>query len=252
MSLVNAWRFAAPRALAALVLAAPLLSLLPAGAGAQGNAPVQRDAPGQKPSPDPKDRTPPGKGAPSGPGEPKTEAKRPALRMPGASIPSDAAARARLLRDLYAMLAAAEDQDNANTIVNGIEHVWQAGAGDTVRVLIERAAKVAGEERPDLALRLLDAVTRIAPDYPEGFNRRAVVYYSLNEYGRALADLRHALALDPNHFKALEGLGQILRETDQKKAALEVYRRLHAVHPHAQGLKSALDELERSVAGQGT
>ena len=38
---------------------------------------------------------------------------------------------------------------------------------------------------------------------------------------RALGDLRRALALDPNHFKSLDGLGQILREIGQKKAGAQ-------------------------------
>jgi len=59
------------------------------------------------------------------------------------------------------------------------------------------------------------------------------------------------LALDPNHFKALDGLGQILREIGQKKAALEVYRKLISVHPYWAGAKEAMIELERDVKGQG-
>ena len=143
-----------------------------------------------------------------------------------------------------------EDQESANLIAGSIEHVWSAGGGDTVNLLIERAGKAASEERPDIALRMLDTVTRIAPDFAEGFNRRAYVYYSINEYERALGDLRRTLALEPNHYKALEGLGQILRETGQKKAALAVFKRLMAVHPFASGVKSAVEELEHEVGGQ--
>jgi tetratricopeptide (TPR) repeat protein len=177
---------------------------------------------------------------------------RRAAKPPGASIPDDPVKRARLLKDLYAFLATAEDQEAANQIAEAIERVWMSAAGDTVLVLLDRAVKSAASERPDLALSMLDTVTRIAPDFPEGFNRRAYVYYSLNEYERALGDLRRVLAMEPNHYKALEGLGQILRDTDQKKAALEVYRRLVLIHPFAQGAKSTLEELERTVAGQGS
>lgn len=229
-------------ALAASTLAGAVACLCLAHAGgvlAQGATPAPKDK---------QERQPPSADDKSG----KAPQKRLQLRAPGASIPDNPVQRARLKRDLYAMLAAAEDQESATTIANSIERIWGAGVGDTAQVLMERAAKAAAAERPDLALRLLDTVTRIAPDFAEGFNRRAYVYYSINEFERALGDLRRVLALDPNHYKALDGLGQILRELGQKKAALDVYRKLHAVHPFWPGAKTTLEELERTVAGQGT
>jgi tetratricopeptide (TPR) repeat protein len=67
----------------------------------------------------------------------------------------------------------------------------------------------------------------------------------------ALGDLRRALALDPNHFKALDGLGQILREIGQKKAALKAFKQLLEVHPYWSGAQQLVDELAREVEGQG-
>jgi len=63
--------------------------------------------------------------------------------------------------------------------------------------------------------------------------------------------LRRALALDPNHFKALDGLGQILREIGQKKAALKAFKQLLEVHPYWSGGQQLVDELAREVEGQG-
>jgi tetratricopeptide (TPR) repeat protein len=72
-----------------------------------------------------------------------------------------------------------------------------------------------------------------------------------NEIELALGDLRRALALDPNHFKALDGLGQILREIGQKKAALKAFKQLLEVHPYWSGAQQLVDELAREVEGQG-
>ena len=181
----------------------------------------------------------------------KGKAKKPKLRMPGASIPIDPAKRARLLKDLYAFLATAESADSAKMISDAIERVWSIDAGDTVRLMFDRAEKASAAKNNALALRMLDIVTRIAPDFPEAFNRRAFLHYQQNDVERALGDLRRAIALDPHHYKALDGLGQILREIGRKKEALAVYRQLQAVHPHATGAKSALDELTREAEGQG-
>ncbi len=55
----------------------------------------------------------------------------------------------------------------------------------------------------DLAIKLLDAVIAIKPDYVEAWNRRATVYYLKQDYGHSLADLREVLAREPRHFGAL-------------------------------------------------
>jgi tetratricopeptide (TPR) repeat protein len=181
---------------------------------------------------------------------PAPSAKAP-RRAPRALIPESAAERALLLDELYAHLATAGSEEIAQLTSQAIEHVWLKSGSDTVNLLMERALKAVNEKKADLALKLLDGVVELAPDYAEGWSRRAYVLYTRNEFGRSLGDLRRVLALDPNHFKALDGLGQVLRELDYKKAALQVYRRLLEVHPYMSGAKAAVDELAREVEGQG-
>src|SRR5262249_48381957 len=130
-------------------------------------------------------------------------------RAPGSSIPESPAKRAMLLEDLYAHLATAADEEMAQRLAQTIERIWLTSGSDTVDVLMERALRAVNDKNAELALKLLDTVVELAPDYAEGWNRRAYVYYSENEFERSVADLRRVLALDPHHFKALDGLGQI-------------------------------------------
>ena len=167
------------------------------------------------------------------------------------ALPKTAAERDKALNDLYALLATAEDENAAKAIAEGIERVWVHSGSPTVDLLLGRAMKAVGEKNMDRALKLLDNVVEQAPDFTEGWSRRAYVYFQRNQVGQALGDLRRALALDPNHFKALDGLAQVLREIGHKKAALEVFRHLHEVHPYWPGTDRAIDELTREVEGQG-
>lgn len=178
----------------------------------------------------------------------KADAK-PALPLKGKA--DTAESRAKLLNDLYAHLAAAEDETRAQMVAEGIERMWLNSGSDTISLLMERAAKAAAEKKLDLTLNLLGAVTDLAPDYPEGFMRRAFVFYSENNLSAAMGDLRRVLALDANNYKALEGVAQIFKETGNKKAALKAYEQLLRVHPFAAGAKDALKELQAEVEGQG-
>jgi tetratricopeptide (TPR) repeat protein len=197
------------------------------------------------------DRNPPsskdGKSADAPPPKPIPQRLRPPS---GSSVPYAGAEKAKLLDELYARLATAESETVASRITAAIEHVWQSAASDTIRLLMERARRAATEKKTATALRLMDRAAQLAPDNPEVFHQRAALHFAQNDLRSTVGDLRRVLALEPNHYKALETLGQIFKEMDQKKAALEFYRKLHLIHPNMAGVKSTLDELERDVMGQ--
>jgi tetratricopeptide (TPR) repeat protein len=175
---------------------------------------------------------------------PKASSSRPAL-------PKTPAERDKTLSDLYALLATADDEESAKAVADAIERIWQYSGSPTLDVLMERSAKALTEKKNDLALKLLDFAVELAPDFTEAWNRRAYVHFLKSDYQRALGDLRRTLALDPNHYKALEGLAQILREVGQKRGALQAFKKLIDVHPYWAGAQQAIDELEREVEGQG-
>ena len=206
--------------------------------------PQREPRPGDRDSFGPKNNK---KGAEAAPPKPIPKSIRP---PGGSSVPQGGGERAKLLDELYANLATADDDTVAGRIAAAIEHVWMTSGSDTVNLLMERARRASGEKKPELAIRLMDRAAQLAPDFPEVFNTRGAIHFSQNNLGAAVGDLRRVLALEPNHYKALETLAQIFKEMNRKKAALEMYRKLYQIYPQMAGVKSALDELEREVNGQ--
>lgn len=196
-------------------------------------------APGERP---PKEAAPaPQAPDPNAPGSAQEKQK-------AAEAPKDKEA---LLAELYAHLAKASDAEQAAEISMTIEGLWLHSGSDTIGVLMRRGIKAVNEQHNDLALKMFDAVVELAPDYAEGWSRRAFVYYLQNDTEHAAGDLRRALALDPNHYKALDGLARILRDSGQKKSALRAYQELLRINPYADGAKQAERELSVEVEGQG-
>jgi tetratricopeptide (TPR) repeat protein len=165
--------------------------------------------------------------------------------------PQTAEEKAKMLNDLYALLATAESEDVAKSVAEAIERLWGQSGSDTISLLMDRSTKALAAKNTELALKLLDSVVVLAPDFAEGFNRRAYVRFTQNNIEAAVGDLRRTLALEPNHYKALDGLGQIWREHGNKKGALSVFKHLLEVHPYWPGAKQAVEELAREVEGQG-
>src|SRR5580700_4396011 len=116
------------------------------------------------------------------------------------------------LDTLFDALKIAPDDDSAKAIEERIWAIWVSSGSDTCNLLMSRVRAATDEKDFDLAIKLLDAVIALKPDYVEAWNRRATVYYLKQDYGHAIADIAEVLAREPRHFGALSGLGMILQD----------------------------------------
>jgi tetratricopeptide (TPR) repeat protein len=154
------------------------------------------------------------------------------------------------LDTLFQGLKIAPDEASAKAIEDRIWAVWMASGSDTCNLLINRAKTALDAKDYDLAIKLLNAIIEIKPDYVEAWNRRATAYYMKNDYGHSLADIREVLAREPRHFGALSGLGLILQEIGDDKHALEAYRKALAIDPHLEHIPDVVKTLSEKVEGR--
>ena len=158
--------------------------------------------------------------------------------------------KAQNLDRLFEALKVAPDDDSAKYVENRIWAVWLASNSDTANLLMTRAKTAADGKDYDLAIKLLNAVIDIKPEFVEAWNRRATVYYTKKDFGRALADIQEVLAREPRHFGALSGLGIILQELGDDKHALEVFRRALAIHPRLERIPDLVKKLSDKIDGR--
>jgi len=151
---------------------------------------------------------------------------------------------------LFSALKVAPDDESAKYVENRIWAIWLASSSDTANLLMSRAKTAVDGKDYDLAIKLLNAVIDIKPDFVEAWNRRATVHYTKKDFGRALADIHQVLAREPRHFGALTGLGVIMQEYNEDKFALEAFRRALAVNPHLQKVPDFVKTLTEKVEGR--
>jgi tetratricopeptide (TPR) repeat protein len=154
------------------------------------------------------------------------------------------------LDTLFDALKVAPDSESAKAIEDRIWAVWMVSGSDTCNVLMGRAKAAADEKDYDLAIKLLNAVVELRPDYVEGWNRRATVYYLKKDYAHSIADIHEVLAREPRHFGALSGLGLILQEIGDDKHALEAFRKVLAIDPHQEHVAETVKSLSEKVEGR--
>lgn len=155
--------------------------------------------------------------------------------------------RAQRLEALFARLSSTNDAVEADTIVEEIWRVWLDSGRPEVDAIMQDALALVEAGRPQAAMPLLDSIVTRAPEWAEGWNKRATVLYLIDEYERSLADIDRVLALEPRHFGALAGRGLIHIAQENYRAALEDYRRARAVNPFLQGAAQMIPTLERRV-----
>jgi len=182
------------------------------------------------------------------PGPPTDRAIEP--MQPPANLPKVRADGVRGLDFLFEALKVAPDAESAKHIENRIWAQWLASGSDTANLLMTRVKTAIDGKDIDLALKLLDSVVEIKPEYVEAWNRRATLHYMRKDYARSMADIQQVLRREPRHFGAISGLGMIMQEFGDERRALDAFRRAVAIHPHLQKIPDLIKTLTEKVEGR--
>jgi len=178
---------------------------------------------------------------------PKQQKKLP--EAPG-KLPKVGADHTRGLDFLFGALKAAPDEASAKHVEARIWALWMQTPSDTTALLMMRAKTAMDAQQMEVALKLLDAVVKLRPDYVEGWNRRATLYYLQNDYTHSLQDIQQVLVREPRHFGALAGLGMIMQDLGDEKRALDAFRKALAVNPHLDKVPELVKTLTEKVEGR--
>jgi tetratricopeptide (TPR) repeat protein len=167
-----------------------------------------------------------------------------------AKLPKVGADKTRGLDFLFGALKAAPDEASAKHVEARIWAIWMQTPSDTAALLMMRVKAAMDAQQIDVALKLLDSIIKLRPDWTEAWNRRATLYYVKNDYARSLADIQQVLAREPRHFGALAGLGMIMQDLGDDKHALDAFRKALAVNPHLEKVPDLVKTLSEKVEGR--
>jgi tetratricopeptide (TPR) repeat protein len=165
-------------------------------------------------------------------------------------LPKVGADRSRGLDFLFGALKAAPDEASAKHVEARIWALWLQTPSDTAALLMMRAKAAMDAQQVDVAQKLLDAVVKLRPDYVEGWNRRATLFYLKNDYAHSLEDIEQVLVREPRHFGALAGLGMIMQDLGDDKRALDAFRKALAINPHLEKVPEMVKALSEKVEGR--
>jgi len=165
--------------------------------------------------------------------------------LPGAAGQTDPR-----LDALFDKLKSTTDVVEARSIEQTIWRVWLASGDSKVDSIMARGLRAMTFRDHAAALGMFDQIVNRAPDFAEGWNKRATIYYMLGNYDASVADIERTLALEPRHFGALSGLGLIRLAQGNEAAALQAFDAALAVHPNLTGADTHIKKLRERVKGR--
>lgn len=174
-----------------------------------------------------------------------------ALLLASAALAQEATPESAVNRldRLMQELSAAEPKD-ARRLEDEIRLEWDRSGSASANLLLDRGRKAFDAGNVQSAIEHYTALTDHAPDFAEGWVERARAFFELQQFGPALSDLETALALNPNHFEAISGLGLIFETMNRPQEAYQAYTLVRSIHPNHPAVTEALERLEPVVKGQ--
>ncbi|MFQ5774259.1 MAG: tetratricopeptide repeat protein [Kiloniellaceae bacterium] len=154
------------------------------------------------------------------------------------------------LDELFARLKAASDPQAARDIEMNIWHIWIVSDDEVVGTLMAQGMAAMARRDYRAALGKFDQMVTIAPDFAEGWNKRATVHYLLGNYERSLHDIDRTLALEPRHFGALSGRGLVYVALKKDELALESFEAALEIHPLLPGAGYNAEALRRRLGNR--
>ena len=147
------------------------------------------------------------------------------------------------LDSLFARLKSAGGPGEGARLTNLIWNIWVEYDDPVVDTLMREGQELMASGRHKLALARFDEIVGRAPQYAEGWNKRATVYYLLGRYEASVRDIQKTLALEPRHFGALSGLGLIYLGVGQDEAAAKAFEKALEFNPHMPSVRRNLKSL---------
>ena len=129
----------------------------------------------------------------------------------------------------------------ASKLLFNIWDIWSIADNHETQIIFDEANQFMDVGELDNAIELFTKVVKQSPEFAEGWNKRATVYFLKGELNKSISDIEKTLNLEPRHFGALDGLAEIYLMQDDLVGAAVIYRRILEIIPSS---KKSQDRLK--------
>ena len=155
-----------------------------------------------------------------------------------------------LMSDLPQLAAALRDNDEVvrENAESSMWQVWSRSGDPTIDRLFATGLEQMNARQGEPAVETFSEIIRRKPEFAEGWNKRATVYFIAGDFRHSLADCDQVMKRNPNHFGALAGYGQIYFQMEQYEKAISYWKRALKANPNMVSVEDNIEIAEKLVA----
>ena len=156
------------------------------------------------------------------------------------------------LAPLFEVLRSAVSPERIGYAERFIWVIWHESGREDVDRLMAAGIEEMGSGRLRESIATFARVIDLAPEFAEGWNKRATANYLAGELDASVRDVERTLALEPRHFGALSGLGLIHLARGDDLDALRAFEATLEVHPRAPAARYHVQRLRAKLKVKST
>jgi len=151
------------------------------------------------------------------------------------------------LDSLFSQLQITDSGQKARTIEKFIWKIWRESGDESLDQLMVDGVKAMGGGNYEGALIAFNSIVKGAPNFAEGWNKRATLYWLMGDFEKSVEDINRTLALEPRHFGALSGLAMIRESQERPLDALQAFERALEIYPAMPNAAERIRKLNRQL-----
>ena len=97
------------------------------------------------------------------------------------------------------------------------------------------------------AYEIFSTIVETEPDWAEGWNKRATVFFLMGRYQDSLSDIDEVLKRESRHFGALSGQGLVLIKLENYEKAIKSYQAAQKIYPSIKTAKIMIPQLKELI-----
>ena len=147
------------------------------------------------------------------------------------------------LEDLFDILSTTESDVQINEVTSNIWDIWYETNDPLIEADFYRGLESMRTGDLMMAVAFFTRVIDKNPNFAEGWNKRATVYYMLGKFDASMMDIHETLKLEPRHFGAMDGMGLIFIHLEQFDKAIDIYDQMLKIFPNNSSTKQKKEML---------
>lgn len=137
------------------------------------------------------------------------------------------------------------DEDVRDNAEQALWRLWSRSGNASIDALYATGVRQMSAGDLQQGIATFSRIIRLKPDFAEGWNKRATLYFLVGDLRKSLADCDQVVKRNPYHFGVLAGYAQIYARMEYYERALEYSRRALEINPNMTGVKRNIELLER-------